>query len=339
MAVVHGLIAVPHSNLVHLLEEVIIDCSELLDGVSDFPFVQVWILLPQLRHHAAPFLQGLPVSLFHLSPALLQDSDVILRFSQELHGVGLGHEIPLCLFSGKPQISHPLPVGVFHSGGSSSPLVHRGKIGVNEPLGQLLVFDDVPDVPLHGLSGVEDSGRLVLPVVGGLQEGVRLGFRLLLSAPVPRLDALGQPLIFLSGLVNSLDSLHIEPFWVQVFQLDLTTEQTAYLYSIIIGQQILCGGFLVCSPGILHPFPAFLHLGLCLWNSLLLFCLGSGPLIGISLHISQIAQHIRDRHLKVVLRPPFEVLGAFPVVFVQVTLHQPKVVHYLCNVHQLVRRV
>ena len=216
--------------------------------------------------------------------------------------------------------------------------MYRGEVGGDDLLGKVFVFDDIPDVPLHGLSGVQNSGLLILPVIGGLQEGICLCFQLLFPTTVPRLDALGQSLVFLLRLIDGSDILHVELVWVQVLQFDLATEQLAHSHLVIVGQEAFGVDLLIFLPGLFHLSPAFLHLGLGGRYGFLPGRLCRRLFICIALDISQPSQHVGDSHFKVMLCPPFEVLVS-SIICVQAHLNFLETIHHFCNVLQLVRWV
>ena len=91
----------------------------------------------------------------------------------------------------------------------------RREILVNDTLGQGLVRHDVPDVPLHGLSGIENTRRLVLPVIRCFQVLVRQLLQLAPPLRVPGPQLLGDPVILLLCLIHSHNSLDVVLFLVQ----------------------------------------------------------------------------------------------------------------------------
>ena len=224
-AVVYRLIAVAHSGLVHLLEQLVVDAAELLHRVLDLRLVQLRVLLPHLLHDAAPVAQRLAVPLRHASSAVLQHPDVVHRFAQQLHRVRF-RDLPLLLhglgfFRAQVQRPHPLAHLVLQPRGLGLRLVHRRKILGNDRLCQLLVLHDVKDIALHRFAGIENTGFLVLPVVGGLKILVRFLPQLCTLLLLVLRQQLHQPLVLRRGFVDGGDALHVVLLRVKVRQLDL----------------------------------------------------------------------------------------------------------------------
>ena len=168
-AVVHWLVPVAYSGLVHLLEQLVVDASELLHRVLDLCLVQLRVLLPHLLHNTAPVAQRLAVPLRHAPSAVLQHPDVVHRFAQQLHGVRF-RDFPhllhgLRFFGAQVQRLYPLAHFVLQSRGLCLRLVHWCEILCNDLLRQLLVLHDVKDIALHRFAGIENTSFLVLPVV------------------------------------------------------------------------------------------------------------------------------------------------------------------------------
>ena len=168
-AVVHRLVPVAYSGLVHLLEQLVVDAAELLHRVLDLCLVQLRVLRPHILHDAAPVAQRLAVPLRHAPSAVLQHPDVVHRFAQQLHGVCF-RDFPLLLhslrfFGAQVQCPYPLAHFVLQSRGLCLCLVHRCEILCNDLLRQLFVLHDVKDIALHRLAGIEITSFLVLPVV------------------------------------------------------------------------------------------------------------------------------------------------------------------------------
>ena len=91
--IVDRLIAIAHSYLVHLPEEVIIYRSELFHRALYFFFVKIRVFLPQIGNDLPPFRSGLSVPLL-LPLRPFQEPDVILCFAQKLHRMGLRNQVP-----------------------------------------------------------------------------------------------------------------------------------------------------------------------------------------------------------------------------------------------------
>ena len=185
LPVVDRFVSVPDSGVVHLLEQFVIDGSELRHGGPDFLLIQVRVLFPQVVDHRLPFLQGLSVPDAPAASALLDHADVVLRLSQQLHGMGLGHRVPLRHISGEVHGAHLIPIPVFQAVCVRRRPMDRREVGLDDLIRQLFVRHNIPDVPLHGLPGIQDAGLLILPLVGGLQQLLRLGAQAGLPALVP----------------------------------------------------------------------------------------------------------------------------------------------------------
>ena len=342
LPVVHRLIAVSDPHLIHLLEEVVVDGAEAAHRIPDLLLVQSRVFLPQVPDHGPPLLQGLAVPGLHPATALLQVSDVVLRLSQQLHSMGLGNGVSLGHLPAQAQLPDLVPVLVLHAVGCRRPLVDRGKVGADNLLRQLLIRHDVPDIPLHGLPGVEDALALVLPVVGGVQQAVRLRQQLGLPGPVPLPELAGQALILPLRLIDRRDPSDIVPPGVQVLRFDLPLEQPPHLDLVVVRQEIFRRHTLITPPGALQVTP---HLGDLLCRRLCLLP-GRRPgltpalsLLDIPPHGPQFPDHAVYDGLEIVLGPGLEGLRLPAVVLVQALLHPAEVLRHLSDPLQLVRRV
>ena len=82
LPVCHWLITVSQSDFVHLLEQFVIDCAELVYRVVDLCPVHVRVVVLQLLNRQSPFLQRLAVSHGVLFRAVFQHADVVFCFAQ-----------------------------------------------------------------------------------------------------------------------------------------------------------------------------------------------------------------------------------------------------------------
>ena len=252
--------------------------------------------------------------------------------------MGLGYRVSLCHLAGEMHAPHLVSVSVLQTVRVCRRPVDRLEVGLNDLLRQLPVRHNIPDVPLHGLPGVQDSGFLVLPGVGCLQQMLRLGPHLRFPALVPQPQQAGDPLVFPLRLIDLRDPPDIVPLRVQVPRLDLTPQQPPHLRLVAVCQKVPGLRLFISPPGFLQVRPQRVYL-----------LQRGGRLVGrlrrlsgsirVPLHIPQFSQEVGHGRLKIVLGILPEVRRPVSVIFIQRLLHNPEGLGHLRDPLQLVRDI
>ena len=317
-AVVDRLIAVPHSSLVDVPEHLIVDAPERFYAPPDFRLVELRILLPQLLHQRLPLLQALPVPLLDVGMPL-QHADIVLRLTQQLHGVGLADDVSVLHLPAEPQLLHAPAHLVLVALGLRLGRPDWCKVGLVDGRARLLA-EDVQVVPRHRLPAQLYSKRLVLGLIDVFEEAFRLACPLRPYRALPFGNPRRRHAVFKLCLKNPSDGLAVlRP--LQRLHAALAAHQLVEDLLVLLREQGLAHRPLVRPPLALELLVKRLHVLQRLRPSGLVPLLQSLPGLGVAPCHPQGPLHVLNRDGKVVLGVTLILLGPWPRRLVQRPLH------------------
>ena len=250
--------------------------------------------------------------------------------------MGFAYFVALRHFAAESQFLHPVSVVVLGSNRGSIAGMHRRKILSNDAICHFLVRHNVPDVSLHGFSGIQHTGFFVLPVHGTFQQSFCFVSQLLAVLLLVFPDHSCDLFILQLRLIHFPDSLDVVSLRIQIVQLNLTFQQAAHLCVVPVNQQILVYGpfpLLACRTdvfiGFFHLFRRTRH-----FCSLLLRSFLCKPP-----HVVQFRHGTVHRVIEVPLCPRFECFSIFSVVVIQRLFHLLNAPAHFKHPPQLICRV